>query len=124
MEMNSTFEGVAALAQVNPLVFTILIALLIIFVLFVLAKRFRQFVYGCMVLVPLIIIFKISSWIVQENLSGNIIPTKYLIFGTIFVVGSVFVGMLVSKFSFFRKLDEAFGKSPQKIKKKTGGVVD
>jgi len=84
---------------------TLFVFLAVIGTIFLLSKNFRQFVYGAVVSLFLLINYKLSRWIGVEAGSSNFAPLKWTIYIIGFVVVSIVIGKFVQKLKFIKKLE-------------------
>lgn len=101
------FNAVASMPSysVHLLTFAIMAGIAITF--FLLIKDFRRFIYGLFVIVPLSILYLISSNISQSAAKGDITSLLWLLKGIALIFISLIIGFFFEKTKLAKKIEES-----------------
>ena len=79
----------------------------ILFLIFILSKNFRQFIYGAVVSGFLIIVYKVSRWIgVATSIEHNYSPIKIFLAIGVFIILSIVIGKILAKLPYIKKIEK------------------
>jgi hypothetical protein len=76
---------------------TVCVVFTTVLLLILVSKNFRNFIYGSVVSICIILLYKFSRYIGVETAKGNIIPITYFAYVAIFIIVSIIIGFIVRK---------------------------
>lgn len=74
--------------------------------IFLLSRNVRQFIYGSIISVILIINYKFSRYVGVSTSAGNFGPVKMTLYVFVFIIVSIIIGRLLLKLKFVQDLEK------------------
>jgi len=107
---NTTSNSLSSVASVSPAfgwLITLGAFIVVLGVIFLLSKNFRQFIYGAIVSGILILNYKFSRWVGVSATENNFEPLKWVGYITGFIIVSIVIGRLLQRLKFVKKWEKA-----------------
>ena len=113
--VTSVYMAAANLPPEFAFILIILVFLLIPIMCFLVFKFFRKFVFGAIFLSFGLLNYWFAHWVGKAAEKNNFIPLEWVIKSIAFVIISLFLGNILYRFKFFKKLEDyIFGKKDEK----------
>jgi hypothetical protein len=107
--MYNATQSMSVVASIHPFVgwiITIAIFFSVFLIIFFLSKNIRQFIYGAVVSIVLILVYKFSRWVGTSTVKNNFKPIKWFGYISGFIILSIIIGNFLLKIDWIKKFEK------------------